>query len=56
MATATRAVKTTAMRATKRVRGTRARATRAMTETSPLEEGDNGPPPAARLHNDKLLW
>ncbi len=45
-----RAVKTLAMRATKKARGSRAmrvRATRVMTETSPREEGDDG-------HNNQL--
>jgi hypothetical protein len=40
-----RAVKTTAMRATKKARGARTmrvRATRVMTKTSPREEGDDG--------------
>ncbi len=40
-----RAVKTTAMRVTKKARGsrmTRVRVTRVMTETSPREEGDDG--------------
>jgi hypothetical protein len=43
----TRAVKTTTTMATKKVRATRARVTRAMTETTPREEGDDG-------HNNQL--
>ena len=31
------------------------RATRAMTEPSPREEGDDGPPLAARVHNNQIL-
>ncbi len=49
MATA-RVVNTTAMRATKKARGSRAtrvRATRVIMETCPREEGDNG-------HNNQL--
>ncbi len=46
MATA-RAVKTTTIRVTKKVRVMMARATRVMTETSPREEGDNE-------HNNQL--
>jgi hypothetical protein len=42
-----RAVKTMTTRATKKVRAMMARATRAMTETSPREEGDDG-------HNNQL--
>ncbi len=37
-----RAVKTMTTRVTKKVRAIMARVTRAMTETSPREEGDNG--------------
>jgi hypothetical protein len=40
----------------KRARVTRrARATRAMVEPSLREKGDDGPPPAARVHNNQLL-
>jgi hypothetical protein len=28
---------------------------RDMTEPSPREEGDDGPPPAARVHNNQIL-
>ncbi len=42
-----RAVTMTTMRATKKVRAVMAMATRAMTETSPREEGDDG-------HNNQL--
>jgi hypothetical protein len=42
-----RAVKTTTTRVTKKVRAMMARATRAITETSPREEGDN-------WHNNQL--
>jgi hypothetical protein len=42
-----RAVKTTTTRLMKKVRAMMARATRAMMETSPREEGDNG-------HNNQL--
>jgi hypothetical protein len=43
-----RAVTATTTRVTKR-----ARATRAMMEPSPREEGEDGPPPAARVHNNR---
>ena len=33
----------------------RARAMRAITEPSPRKEGDDGPLPAARVHNNQLL-
>jgi hypothetical protein len=51
-----RAVTTTKTRATKRARVTKkATATRAMAGHSPREKGDDGPPPAARVHNNQLL-
>jgi len=43
---AARAMGAGAMRTTK---------TRDMRETSPEEEGDNGPPPAARVHSNQIL-
>ena len=44
-----RAVTTTTTRATKRARAKWARATRAITEPSLRKEGDDGPPPVARV-------
>jgi len=53
-------VVTTARVATKAARATGAGAmrmttTRAMTKPSPREEGDDGPPPVARVHNNQIL-
>ena len=53
-------VVTTARATTKAARGTgagstRTTLTRAMTEPSLREEGDNGPPPAAKVHNNQIL-
>ena len=53
-------VVTTARATTKVARATeegttRMTATRAMTEPSPMEEGDDGPPPAARVHNNQTI-
>ncbi len=43
------AVIATTTRVTKRARATRT------TEPSPREEGEDGPPPVARVHNNQLL-
>ena len=53
-------VATTARATTKAASATEAGATRTMTardmtEPSPREEGDNGPPPAAKVHNNQIL-
>jgi hypothetical protein len=58
--TARNVVATTVRATTKAARATGAGAmrvmmTRAMTEPSPREEGDDGPPPAAREHNNQIL-
>ena len=45
---------TKAARATE-AKATRMTTTRAMMEPSPREEGDNGPAPAATVHNNQII-
>jgi hypothetical protein len=51
-----RAVTTMTTGVRKRARVTRVRVTRAIMEISLKEEGDDGPPLAARVHKNQLLW